>query len=930
MAAEGSGAKSPKPSKPLPTGVSAQGQWLFEGYTLDESTWTLSTPTGASHKLDRSAFLVLQYLLLHAGQLCTHDELLLAGWPGRRVSINSATKCVSRLRQWLDDDAGERIRLTHGYGYLLAMRSSYRAGSALQQLAPAMPQPDDPVPGRPEWRLFRHIGSGSSSEVYAARHGGSLPPRAYKFARDERGLRALKRELALQRYLRTEHPDIDCLLPVLDARLEQMPFFLASPLQEQGNLADWASAGGRLSGLPRATRLRIAQALCASVARLHAAGLAHRDLKPQNLYVETQVDGYRILLADLGAGAGVLPPGVDGSGVPIGNLTRLGSTEEELGSDIYLAPELLSGAAATIQSDLYALGLLVFQLMVGDLRRTLAPGWESMLADPLLAADIAEAANLDPAARPASAAVLADRLHSLESRRQSLEEAQRRARIERELGQIREAAGRRRRLLSVLGLLMLVAVVGLLVTLQLYRGAEAARAQALTALQQAEREARTSRAVLDFMNGILLDQADPWGGGAPDPAMKALLERAAREIDERFAGEPASAVAVHEAVADAWEGWGVYPEAMRHSRRALDLLGALPAPAATDRARLLRKLCRQARMAQQLPEAEVACGAGAAIEAQALGRVGPALEVEMAKLAYEQGHCDQTLTLTGRLLARAGSPADPPDWLREALWFRGICHGQTAEFALAREEFERLLALPWNPEVPAEVLDRAWAEMDYAEVLVMEGDFIAARPWIEAAATRFEARLGPTHPDTVLADYQRARIDFWSGDPAAAVVRYQRVLEHWSKSLGPTHLWTLYAQTEALWARSRLPMDTAARESARREWRELRDRTLPQIATRASQLGFFAEVWARTALALDELEAAGRELERGRQAMRGQPPAHPRQALFDCIEADLEARSGRLETAGALLDRCVTGMATWPSGNYRWQWVDEVRRRVAA
>lgn len=913
--------------RPLPSGISTHGVWRFEGYTLDEGSRTLTLPGGEAQRLNTSSFLVLQYLLLHVGQLCGHDELLAIGWTGRKVQANSVAKCISLLRRLLADEAGTRIRLTHGYGYQLTLQASYEAGEALLERSSSVPEAGEPVPGRPEWTLAARIGAGACGEVHAATHAGGLPPRAYKFAVGERGLRGLKRELLLQRYLQNEHPAVDCLLPVVDAELERAPYFLATPLQPQGNLAEWAKADGQLALLPREARLAIARALCESVAQLHSTGLAHRDLKPQNLYLRDDGGRYRVLLADLGAGAGMLPPGVDGNGLPIGQQTRLGSSDEESGSELYLAPELLSGSAATIQSDLYALGLLVFQLAIADLRRTLAPGWEAVLDDSLLAGDIAEAANLNPAARPSSATVLAERLRSLDARRVALRDASQRELLERELAQERQYAARRRRQLTVLLTLALFAVVGLLVMLQQYRGAVSARAEAVAAQQQAEREAGTARAVLRFMNQTLLDQADPWGSGTPDPAVKTMLDRAAKDIDQRFAGEPAAAAAVHEAVADAWEGWGNYGEAIRHSRRALDLLATLESPSASARAGLLLKLCRQARMAQQLSMAESACGAGAGIQQAVDGQVSPELEVEMAKLQFERGRCDQTLQRTDRLLARPDADA-AERWLRDAVWFRGLCHGQTAEFALARQEFERLLALPWDSASAAGVLDRAWAQMDFAEMLVMEGDFSAASPLIDAAVTAFESRLGGAHPDTVLADYHRARIRFWSGDPAGAAIKYQRVLDNWNKTLGPDHLWTLYAQTEQLWAQASEGVAGAERDAARARLMELRRRALPPLESRKMHRSFFAEVWAWTALALDDTGIATVDLEQARADAASLPADHPRHGLLDCIEAELLGRRGARAEALQLLQRCGDRLSRWPPDNYRRRWAEAVKVRL--
>lgn len=74
--------------------------------------------------LERSSFELLRHLAEHAGRVVSKDDLLKAGWPGRVVSENSLAKAISRLRQILDDDDAQLIRVVHGYGYRLAAEVS--------------------------------------------------------------------------------------------------------------------------------------------------------------------------------------------------------------------------------------------------------------------------------------------------------------------------------------------------------------------------------------------------------------------------------------------------------------------------------------------------------------------------------------------------------------------------------------------------------------------------------------------------------------------------------------------------------------------------------------------------------------------------------------------------------------------------------------
>ena len=90
--------------------------------------------------------------------------------------------------------------------------------------------------------------------------------------------------------------------------------------------------------------------VCRALAAVHDAGLLHRDIKAQNVMRE---DGGRIVLMDLGAGTERL-------------IEQAGLRLDIAGTPLYLAPEILEGGHATIQSDLYNVGVLLYHLVTGS------------------------------------------------------------------------------------------------------------------------------------------------------------------------------------------------------------------------------------------------------------------------------------------------------------------------------------------------------------------------------------------------------------------------------------------------------------------------------------------------------------------------------------------------------------------------------------
>ena len=84
---------------------------------------------------------------------------------------------------------------------------------------------------------------------------------------------------------------------------------------------------------------------------------------------------------------------------------------------MYMAPEVLSGNRPTARADVFALGVMLYQLAIGDLRKPLSPGWEDGVGDPLIREDIAGAVCGEPERRLASPSELCERLEQLDQRR---------------------------------------------------------------------------------------------------------------------------------------------------------------------------------------------------------------------------------------------------------------------------------------------------------------------------------------------------------------------------------------------------------------------------------------------------------------------------------------------------------------------------------
>ena len=194
------------------------------------------------------------------------------------------------------------------------------------------------------FELLRRLGSGGLAEVFAARDRSCGAEVAIKIlhahlAEDPLVAERFRRELPITRGL--DHPGI---VRVFDLHQHRgRPFFSMELLRGRTLDALLLEEGP----LPSPAARRIAREICAALHCAHAAGVVHRDLKPQNVFVTA---GGAVKLLDFGLAR-------------VAGQARLTSSTAVLGTPGYLAPELLAGEQADARADLYALGATLLELL---------------------------------------------------------------------------------------------------------------------------------------------------------------------------------------------------------------------------------------------------------------------------------------------------------------------------------------------------------------------------------------------------------------------------------------------------------------------------------------------------------------------------------------------------------------------------------------
>lgn len=512
-------------------------RWHFGDACFDESLQKLSV-NGLPVDLGFSSEQVLLCLLHYAGECVSRDELRDAAGG---IADSTLGRAIDQLRKALGDEDHRCIRTQPGQGYRLVAPIHVETVSTAQKTQFDF-RPGDHPPLRPLWSLEKLLGQGGQGEVWLASHDKTGEKRVYKFAIEDTQLGFLKREITLSRLLQ-QSTQRECFIRVLDWNLDRAPFFLECEYGGKADLLQWSEAGDDFNGMTLESRLEVLAQIADALAAAHSIGVLHKDLKPANILVNGEGEGPpQIKLADFGSGEVMDPDSLGSAGITQLGFSRamdldFGST---LSTPLYVAPEVLSGQPATVQADVYALGVMLYQFVAGDLRKPLSTGWERDVPDPLLRSDIQIATEGDPHRRLADAGSLARRLRSLQQRKQERAEreaAERTARRDARTARIAEQEVRRLRVRRQIWL-------GATVVLSL------ALFQTLYSQQLARAAAAESRAVAQFLGEDLFNVVSDTP--LRELTVMQMLDQAAQKIGTGATQLPAISAQLHRALGNAF------------------------------------------------------------------------------------------------------------------------------------------------------------------------------------------------------------------------------------------------------------------------------------------------------------------------------------------------------------------------------------------
>jgi serine/threonine-protein kinase len=208
-----------------------------------------------------------------------------------------------------------------------------------------------------QYEIVRKIGEGGMSSVYLATDQTTRESRAIKvlspaLSKDANAMERLRREASFG--MRLAHPNV-CHIIQLGETADGL-VYVVMPFIEGEILSDRTHRLGQISVEETA---RLVTDISAGVHLAHGLEIIHRDLKPENVMVCKRPDGTEYAV--------VMDFGLAKARKAEGELQKLTATGIILGTPAFMSPEQLRGKPIDTRSDIYALGLMTYEMLTGRL-----------------------------------------------------------------------------------------------------------------------------------------------------------------------------------------------------------------------------------------------------------------------------------------------------------------------------------------------------------------------------------------------------------------------------------------------------------------------------------------------------------------------------------------------------------------------------------
>jgi serine/threonine protein kinase len=671
-----------------------------------------------------------------------------------------------------------------------------------------------------KWVLEEKLGEGGFGEVWNARHETLKEQHVFKFCFRADRVRSLKREVTLFRLMKErvgEHPNV---VRLYDVYFDQPPFYLEEEYVPGKDLKTWCEAQAGADKVPLEIRLEIVAQAAEALQAAHDAGVIHRDVKPGNILVsghwpvtsgqKEQPDSpltarppaLTVKLTDFGIGQVVSAEALAGVTKAGFTQTMMSPSSSYSGTHAYMAPELLMGKPASTRSDIYSLGVVLYQLLAADFKRPVTTDWAEDVLDSLLRDDLQHCFAGKPEDRFSGVAQLSRNLRALPARRAAL------ARQQAERAALEKAAYRR-------GIVRAAAIASVIIVL-----VSALAGVAIHQSRRAQSEAATAQRVSDFLIE-LFRVSDPGEARGNTITAREILDRGAKRIELELTNQPLVQAKLMHTMGRVYRSLGLQAQAQPLLEKALrirrELLGENHLDYADSLTTLANVLWDKADYASAKPMFERAL----AIREKALGPDDPqvatschnlgnlfllqgdytaarrhfqrALAIREKSLGSTHAEVGNTLNSLGAVEYRLGNLAQARSIWERSLAIReqtlgtnhylvamtcnnlGLLHKDMGDLAQAKALLLKAIRIQEKVLGPAHS-DLASGLHNLGDVLRRAGDVDEARVTLQRAIRIRESASGPDHPELARIVFSLAELEREAGNYAVAKPLYDRAL----------------------------------------------------------------------------------------------------------------------------------------------------------
>lgn len=735
----------------------------------------------------------------------------------RAVYLTEATSGNAELRQRVDGLLG-----------------SYEAGDFLEQAAmPKLRQTLDPTvllapvtekPGQTigRYKLLEQIGEGGCGVVYVAEQTGAIRRRVavkiIKLGMDTKSVIA-RFEAERQALALMDHPNI---AKVFDAGATETgrPYFVMELVRGM-KITDYCDE----KKLSPQQRLELFIQVCQAIQHAHQKGIIHRDIKPSNILV-TVNDGVPVpKVIDFGVAKAT-------SGQQLTDKTIYTAFEQFIGTPAYMSPEqaVLTSLDIDTRSDIYALGVLLYELLTGktpfDAKELLAIGLDEMrraireqepqrpstrlstLAQNELGTT-AQRRGLDPPKLVSELrgdldwivmkCIEKDRARRYETANGLAMDVQRHLKNEPVIAcppsrayRFHKLVRRNKLAFSAASAVATALIIGLSTSTWMFFREREAKHEQERLRRRAETESAKSREVAQFLKDALEGVGPSVALGRDQTMLREILEQTAERIGKDLAGQPEVQVELFNTIGFAYWELGRYDAAEKMYRTSLELMKKLWGNEHSEVSQTLHNLAELLRREARPKEAAASEREALAINKKLFGE-HPAVAASLGNLAFVlevEGKLEEAETLFRQALAlnRKLLEKEHPQ-LGVCLSRFGTVLNAQGKLPEAEAVYREAVAIQTKllgkkglglaPEV-----ELAWTLYYLSEVLEKEGKVSEADATLGEAVATISKVVSADHPDRVMLVGNWIRLNGRHGRLAEA----KAILDQQRKLRGDEHL----------------------------------------------------------------------------------------------------------------------------------------------